>query len=177
MIATFGAPEPVMTPGHDLDKVLLATDLGPTSSAAESWALGLAARLGAELIVISVIDPEGLRLPGGRFRSRVDQVRAERELYALALVNRARVAGVGARFLIWEGDPGEAIVDAATAEGASIAVVGSHGRGSLGRFLLGSVSDHVVRHARCPVVVIRPDEDAELESLRAREPGPLDPPA
>jgi len=170
--APAGMHAPTPRPGHGLSRVLLATDLGPASSAAEGWALGLAARLGAELVVISVIDPEGLRLPGGRFRTRVDQVRAEREQPALSLVNRARHAGVQARFLIWEGDPGESIVDAAVAEGASIAVVGSHGRGSLGRLLLGSVSDHVVRHAPCPVVVIRPDEEPDFEPLpRVGRPG------
>ena len=34
-------------------------------------------------------------------------------------------------------------------------VVGSHGRGTVGRFLIGSVSDHVVRNAPCPVLVVR----------------------
>jgi nucleotide-binding universal stress UspA family protein len=35
-------------------------------------------------------------------------------------------------------------------------VVGSHGRGRVGRFMLGSVSDHVVRNATAPVLVVRP---------------------
>jgi nucleotide-binding universal stress UspA family protein len=152
-------------PAASLDRVLLATDLGQTSAAAEEWAIGLTARLGAELIVVSVIDVEGLRLPGGRYGRRVDQVRSEREGRALDLVTRARRAGVRARFLIWEGDPGESIVDAAVSEGASITVVGSHGRGSLGRLLLGSVSDHLVKHSPCPVVVIRPDETAGTEPV------------
>jgi nucleotide-binding universal stress UspA family protein len=37
-------------------------------------------------------------------------------------------------------------------------VVGSHGRSGVGRYLLGSVSDHVVRRAPCPVLVVRPRE-------------------
>jgi nucleotide-binding universal stress UspA family protein len=40
-----------------------------------------------------------------------------------------------------------------------VIVVGSHGRGALERLLLGSVSDQVVRHAPCPVLVIRPRPD------------------
>jgi nucleotide-binding universal stress UspA family protein len=52
-----------------------------------------------------------------------------------------------------EGDPGEALVtEAAKAE---LVVVGSHGRTGLKAALLGSVSRHVVDHARCPVVVVK----------------------
>ena len=74
---------------------------------------------------------------------------------AQALVARGRSAGVAVDFLVWEGDPGEAIIEAATAESADLIVVGSHGRGTVGRFLIGSVSDHVVRNAQCPVLVVR----------------------
>ncbi len=134
---------------------MLATDLSATSSPAEEEAVRLAAGLGTRLIAVSVIDPGTLRLPGGRYRARVDQVRREREHAAQALVLRARGAGVATNFLVWEGDPGEAIVEAATAEHASLIVLGSHGRSGVGRSFFGSVSDHVVRNAPCPVVVVR----------------------
>ncbi len=135
--------------------VVLATDLSPTSEAATTAALDLAATLGARLLAVSVIDPGSLRLPGGRFRQRVDQVRSEREHVAQSLVARGRSIGVAVDFLVWEGDPGEAIIEAARAENADMIVVGSHGRGAVGRFLIGSVSDHVVRNAPCPVLVVR----------------------
>ena len=135
--------------------VLLATDLSPTSEAATTAALDLAGTLGARLLAVSVIDPGSLRLPGGRFPQRVDQVRGDRERVAQALVARGRSASVAVDFLVWEGDPGEAIIEAAMAESADLIVVGSHGRGTVGRFLIGSVSDHVVRNAQCPVLVVR----------------------
>lgn len=134
---------------------MLATDLSATSSPAEDEAVRLAAGLGARLIAVSVIDPGTLRLPGGHYRARIDQVRREREDAAQALVLRARGAGVATNFLVWEGDPGESIVDAAAAEHASLIVLGSHGRSGVGRSIFGSVSDHVVRNAPCPVVVVR----------------------
>jgi nucleotide-binding universal stress UspA family protein len=140
-------------------KLLLATDLSPASSAATEQAFELAAQLGAPLLVVSVIDPGQLRLPGGRFGQRVDQVRAQRELVAQDLVERGRRIGVMVTFLIWEGDPGESIVEAARAERADLIVVGSHGRSGVGRALIGSVSDHVVRHAPCPVLVVRQGVD------------------
>jgi nucleotide-binding universal stress UspA family protein len=135
--------------------VLLATDLSPASEAATDQALELAATFGARLLAVSVIDPGALRLPGGRFLMRVDQVREARERTAQHLVARGRLDGVSVDFLVWEGDPGESIVDAAVSEQADMIVVGSHGRGAVGRFLIGSVSDHVVRHAPCPVLVVR----------------------
>jgi nucleotide-binding universal stress UspA family protein len=134
---------------------MLATDLSPASQAATDAALELARTFAARLVAISVIDPGALRLAGGRFTARVDQVRAERERFAQELVASGRVVGVSVDFLVWEGDPGESIVDAAQAEGADMIVVGSHGRGTVGRFLIGSVSDYVVRQAACPVLVVR----------------------
>jgi len=106
--------------------------------------------------VVSVIDPGALQLPGGRFRARVDQVRERREQQAQVLVERGRAEGVDVSFLVWTGDPGDMIVEAAEAERVDMVLVGSHGRGAVGRFFLGSVSEHVVRHAPCPVLVVRP---------------------
>ncbi len=150
-----GAP----TPARTASTLLLATDLSPASEASTERALDLARRLGAAILAVSVIDPGALRLPGGRFGARVDQVRATREREAQALVRRGREAGVPVTFLIWQGDPGEVIVEAARSEGVEMIVVGSHGRRGVERALLGSVSDHVVRNAPCPVLVVRSDVD------------------
>jgi nucleotide-binding universal stress UspA family protein len=142
-------------------KLLLATDLSEASSSATEEAFELARRLGATLLVVSVIDPGSLLMPGGRFRARIDQVREEREQQAQALVERGRALGLDVSFLVWTGDPGDMIVEAAEAERVDMVLVGSHGRGAVGRFFIGSVSEHVVRHAPCPVLVVRPRETAQ----------------
>jgi nucleotide-binding universal stress UspA family protein len=141
--------------------VLLGTDLGDASAGAEAAAVAMAAERGVPLVILSVIDPGGLRLPGGAFHSRVDQVRSRREAAALRVVESARSHGVPARFLIWEGSPGESICEVAQAEAAGTIVVGSHNRGRVGRLLLGSVSSYVVKHADRPVVVIPPNAGAD----------------
>ena len=135
-------------------RLLLATDLTAASDRAADRAIALAVELGAELIVLSVVDPGRLRLPGGRFLRRIDQERAHVEARAQALVIRARAAGARATFLVWEGDPAETILSASESERADAIVLGSHGRGALGRRLVGSISARVSDGARCSVLVV-----------------------
>jgi nucleotide-binding universal stress UspA family protein len=126
-----------------IETVLFATDASPASQAAEDHAIDLAARLGARLVVLSVV-------------SGSPTVQATRQLAIEAVVQRARAGGADATGMTWNGEAGESIVEAAEAESADLIVVGTHERGAVGRLFLGSVSDHVVRHARCPVMVVRP---------------------
>src|ERR1044072_23389 len=84
--------------------IVLGTEFGPVSTAAEGGAIGLPARENAPLLIVHAIDPGRLRLPGGRFRQRVDQAHAARETDAAALIQRVRAAGVVPQLLIWDGD-------------------------------------------------------------------------
>ena len=155
IVATQAAPPPLLRPAKAVRRILLATDLSPASEGATQQAIDLAHDLGASLLIVSVIDPELRGAPGGRLE-RMDQRRAVREQAAQAVVLRGRQAGITVNFLVWEGEPGPAIVEAAQAEQVDMIVVGSHGRGRVGRFMLGSVSDHVIRNADAPVLVVRP---------------------
>jgi nucleotide-binding universal stress UspA family protein len=153
------SPVRAADPHSRIRRILLATDLAPASGDAATWALDLAAAHGAQLLIVSVIDPDELVSDGTGAPSasavRWDQIRDDRQEAARRLVARSRSAGVEAAFMVWTGHPGESIVAAASAESADIIVVGSHGRSRIGRMVAGSVSDHVVRHAPCPVLVVR----------------------
>ncbi len=126
-----------------IETILLATDTSPASVAAEDHAIELAERLGARLLVVSVV-------------AGTPSIREARQLAIEKIVQRARGIGADAQGMTWDGPAGESIVDVAEAEAADLIVVGTHDRGAVGRLFLGSVSDHVVRHARCPVMVVRP---------------------
>jgi nucleotide-binding universal stress UspA family protein len=145
---------PPDVPTRPIRTILLATDLTVASREATARAIDLAARLGARLLIVNVLEKR--RLTGAGAHERVDQARQERESLLVASVQRARGVGVTAEFLVWEGDAGDSITAAAEAEQADLVVVGTRGRSAAGRMLLGSVSDHVVRHAPCPVLVVRP---------------------
>ena len=138
--------------------VLLATDLSAVSAEAADEAMGLCSAVRARLVVVNVIDQrQGFGrslLPTAR-AMRADQVRAERERRLLEVVGQARVSGIDASFLVWSGEPGQSIVAAAEAEDADLVVVGTRALDRAGRFLLGSVSDYVVNHSPCPVLIAR----------------------
>ena len=84
---------------------------------------------------------------------------AERSLDVLAPdLDAARRAGCHVSLRAVDGDAGQML--AIESKGALMLVVGRHGRGALGRLVLGSVGRHVVAHAACPVVVVPPDINA-----------------
>ena len=145
-----------MLPGtRRVPRVLVATDLGPASAAATEAAIELARELNGTLLVVSVLEPGR----GTPFGARIDQIRDRRERGVREVADRARATGVAAAFLVWQGEPGPSVVAAAEAEGADFIVLGSNERPRVSRLLLGSTSDHVLRSAPCPVVIVRPDEE------------------
>lgn len=147
-----------------LDTILLATDGTAASEAATEQAVLLAVSLDARLLVVSVVPPAGRKPDQATERRGLGDPKGQRVTAIQGVVQRARAAGAEATFLVWEGEPGEAIVAAAEAERADLIVVGTHGRGAVGRLLIGSVSDYVVRHAHVPVLVVRPTAEVASPS-------------
>lgn len=142
-----------------LETILLATDGSPASEPASGQAIDLATQVEARLLVVSVLSAASRpseASPDPAVADSRDSLTAK----AQSIVQRAKAAGANAAFLVWEGEPGEAIVAAADAEDADLIIVGSHGRSGVSRFLIGSVSDYVVRHAHCPVMVVRGRSDS-----------------
>ena len=147
-----------------LETILLATDGSPASESASEQAIDLAAQVEARLLVVSVVASG--RQPSEAAASSPAQPESSSDsrdslaARAQSIVQRARAAGAKATYMVWEGEPGEAIVAAADSESADLIIVGSHGRSGVSRFLIGSVSDFVVRHAHCPVMVVRGKSEA-----------------
>lgn len=85
------------------------------------------------------------------FQRAIDDADGEARTVALEV---AESLGIDpAHVVVLRGDPAASLVQHAADVGASAIVMGTRGRGGLKRAVLGSVSDHVIRHAPCPVIV------------------------
>jgi nucleotide-binding universal stress UspA family protein len=143
-----------------LETIVLATDGSPESVPASEQAIDLAIQVDARLLVVSVVASARQPSEAASDEITASDSRDSLSTKAQGIVQRARAAGADATYLVWEGEAGEAIVAAADSENADLIVVGSHGRSGVSRFLIGSVSDFVVRHAHCPVMVVRGKAEA-----------------
>lgn len=82
----------------------------------------------------------------------------ERTTAEANLTELRTTVGIDGENLVEIGEPGPTICAVAEREAVDVVVIGSHGHGWLQRVLIGSVSNHVLHHAPCPVLVIR-DQD------------------
>jgi nucleotide-binding universal stress UspA family protein len=119
---------------------------GATLVAAHAWSFTPPVAVGA---------PDLMALPAGNLAEELDADRAAAERLLAEAVDSVLGTdpGIPVERVLIEDAAGEGLVTAA--EGADLVVVGSRGRGSIARALLGSVSQHVVQHAPCPVVIVR----------------------
>ncbi len=146
------------------DRILVATDGSASAQAAESFAAGLAKKLGGtKVTVVTVVRPREVPAARGGFNLvplHVEELAAATELLAESEERvKAAVSGtdvVVESRLIEDRSPAAGIVDAAHEGGTcSLIIVGSRGHGGLASLLLGSVSTQVLHAAHCPVLVVR----------------------
>jgi nucleotide-binding universal stress UspA family protein len=112
------------------------------------------ARQGATLLLMRAA--EAARLPAADPTESQVTVVQEAEGYLASVAERARKAG--ARHVetsVWYGPPAESIIDAARVRGIDLIVMSSHGRSGLGRLVLGSVAETVLRGATTPILLLR----------------------
>jgi len=138
--------------------ILLATDGSAQAQLAARTAADLAQRTDSELHVVTVGAgvPISATTSPAHFEHVVRKNRSQAEEVLEQQVKRIEESGgaVNERHLR-EGRAEEEIVELAEEIDAGLIVMGSRGHGRLRRALLGSVSDAVVRHAHCPVTIVR----------------------
>jgi nucleotide-binding universal stress UspA family protein len=142
--------------------VLLCTD--GSESALNALAAGIAVLGPADRTVIAtVVEPGDPTLVTGTGMAAgvmspddFDRMEQDRQTAAGALLDEARTAlGLpDAEALIVEGSPGAGLCELASELPVSVIVMGTRGHGGIRRAVLGSVSDHVVRNAPCPVLTV-----------------------
>jgi nucleotide-binding universal stress UspA family protein len=151
---------PTRGPAFKIKQVLVPVDFSECSKKALQYAVALAREHKASIALLYVV-PTNYAV--GEFGDinytsieEDERSRAERELAALA-VDEVRGV-VAADTLIRNGSPATAIIDVAKKLPADVIVIATHGRTGLTHALLGSVAEHVVRKAPCPVLVVRERE-------------------
>ena len=141
--------------------ILLATDGSDEAARATEAATELSRETGSEVHVVYVL-PTPAQLIGHHLYS--DEIResliggAERDAETFLKEQAEKISSGGGKVAethLRSGDPDKEILRTAEALGVGLIVIGSRGLGAISRALIGSVSDSVVKHAHCPVLVMR----------------------
>jgi nucleotide-binding universal stress UspA family protein len=145
-------------------KILLASDGSEEAELALKTAVDLANNTNSELHVVTVGGAEyrqGYDIPesGDLLQETFEAIEREAQKTLdeqIKKIEEARGTVTGAHLRMGRAD--KEIVNLGEEIGAGLMVIGSRGRGGISRALMGSVSDSVIRHAHCPVLVVRGEE-------------------
>ena len=134
-------------------RILVGTDGSKYSGIAINKAIDFAKAYGGSLVVLSVVDVP-TEFYAEAPKAVEDMIRKARE-YTSAVKKQAEADGVKAESFVGEAEAWEAVVKLAHDQEVNMVVVGSHGRTGLRRLLMGSVTEKVIGHAPCPVLVVK----------------------
>jgi nucleotide-binding universal stress UspA family protein len=146
----------------EIRTILFPTDFSECGNYALSYVASLARMFKASILCVNVIEPivptvgySGMTepLPIADITEQLEDS-AERELPKLAECDET--AGLEVEELVVHGEAASEIVRVAEERKVDLIVISSHGRTGLGRIFFGSTAESVVRHAPCPVLVVKP---------------------
>lgn len=147
----------VRTTGAQINHVLCPHDGSSASALGVAHAVSLAERTGAKLTLMSVVEalPDGDTFTGPGYAAYREAREAHaRQALDTAVTPEVRVA-CNVRDRLVFGHPAQQILEVAAQERPDVVVMGIHGRGALDLLMFGSTTNHVVRHAPCPVLTVR----------------------
>src|SRR5580765_370537 len=139
-----------------LDKILVPLDGSMLAEAALWTAVDVAEKNGAAISLLRATEAF-TRLGADNVEAQVTAVR-EAEEYVAAVAKRLADKGIGrVETHVWYGPAAAAIVEGAASQKADLIVMSTHGRSGLGRLVLGSVTESVLRGTTIPILVVRAD--------------------
>ena len=133
-----------------LKKILAPTDFSELSGEGVRYACHLAKEVGAQVIVMNVII---LDETNTTTKGEIEAHKARLAEFVGKTVPH-RGADLKVREVVVAGQAYNAIVECAANEHVDLVVMSTHGRSGLSRMLIGSVTDRLVRAAKCPVLVV-----------------------
>ena len=142
---------PASPPVFQLKRILVPMDFSTCSEKALAYAVPFAKQFGAELTLLHVVQPyppvPGMAPLDGELIPDLEK--------RLEVIRSTVDAEVPSEAMLLRGDPHLEIAKAAEKFGADLIILSTHGRTGLAHVLLGSTAERVVRHAGCPVLVLR----------------------
>lgn len=139
--------------------VLFATDFSATSEAALPYAAAICRHFGSTLHAVHVLsDASLLMMTGGVDYVSMGTIYDDAHAEANEKLDRisARLEGIPHRNYVRHGQVWKNLLTIAEDNNVDLTVVGTHGRTGLGKLLLGSVAEDILRHASCPVLTVGP---------------------
>jgi nucleotide-binding universal stress UspA family protein len=150
------------------DKILVPLDGSEVSESMLPYAIELAKRCGSKVLLLQVVESLGQAMAAmapaepamvtpEATEAIIEGVEAEESSahqYLTGIAEKFRANGSPVETMVVSGSPGVEIARVAE-ENADVVTICSHGRGGLGRALLGSVADHLIHHVNVPVLVLR----------------------
>lgn len=140
-----------------VNRILAAADFSETSDKAFDYALSLAKVFEAEVVALHILQEPILYQPTTA-QSYRDEFERKMQDQLDEMLKRHTCEGVNVTTAMRQGAPFVEIIQFAEAEKCDMIVLGTHGHGPLQHMLMGSVAEKVVRKAKCPVLVVRPDQ-------------------
>lgn len=142
------------------DEILVPTDGSPAAAAAIDHAVTIARRFDARIHALYVVDATAYSTLEAGSSVVVEALESEGEGAVTTVAEGAEASGVPVTKRIVSGTAYRSILDYADEEGIDLIVMGTHGRRGLDRYLLGSVTERIVRSADQPVLTVRlPEEE------------------
>jgi len=146
-------------------KILVPYDGSELSEAALPFIQEFAKAFGASLVLFHALFPPASAYPG--FEAPIASDRLWRDLREIAekqlaeLSEKLGKAGLQVTTAVTFGPTVDEIIQAATAGQADLIAMSTHGRSGVGRWIMGSVADAVVRRSELPVLIVRPEQPAK----------------
>lgn len=153
--------------------VLLAFDFSEASSKPLRHALAIARHFGAKFHLVHVVSSIGYTIAGSEaLHLAIDASRRDMQKLQQQLLTSGALAGLENEFILRDGHVWEQLEELIKEKHIDVVVVGTHGRGGLGKLLLGSVAEEIFRNAGCFVVTVGPCsyEDALMDKVEPVRP-------
>lgn len=137
------------------DTILFPTDGSEAATDAAAHAFSHAERYGAALHILSVVELSSGLGTAGRDQEKLDRQRRERTATAAHLIEKHDSGDSNVTVAVEFGSPARVITAYAREIGADLTIMSTRARGGAGRFIFGSITQHVTQNSDIPVLAVQ----------------------